>query len=141
MQPEPTTAIGRATVWIVEDNPEFRSTVQELVDSAEDLSVPHTFASGDTHAQDAFFHEISSRGRTSRSHVEGMVGGYWFRDFAGYLRVLRLAQSLFDSSENIPRVWQSWIASEFEAARGRFNAAEQELTEMDHQLSDETTRT
>ena len=47
MQPVQPTAIGRATVWIVEDNPEFRSTVQELVDSAEDLSAPHTFSSGE----------------------------------------------------------------------------------------------
>ena len=47
MEPEQPTAIGAATVWIVEDNPEFRDTVQELVDSADDLSAPHTFSSGE----------------------------------------------------------------------------------------------
>lgn len=34
-------------MWIVEDNPEYRATVQELVGSAEGLSAPHAFPSGE----------------------------------------------------------------------------------------------
>lgn len=47
MQPDHRPAAGDASVWIVEDNPEYRATVRELVGSAEGLSAPHAFASGE----------------------------------------------------------------------------------------------
>jgi DNA-binding NarL/FixJ family response regulator len=47
MQPDQRPAAGGATVWIVEDNPEYRATVQELVDLADGLSAPHAFGSGE----------------------------------------------------------------------------------------------
>jgi DNA-binding NarL/FixJ family response regulator len=36
-------AVDRATVWILEDRDEYRLTVQELVNSTEDLHCPNTF--------------------------------------------------------------------------------------------------
>lgn len=47
MQPDHRPASGDATVWIVEDNPEYRATVQELVDLADGLSAPQAFGSGE----------------------------------------------------------------------------------------------
>ncbi|HSW27967.1 MAG TPA: response regulator transcription factor [Longimicrobiales bacterium] len=47
MQPDHRPASGGTTVWIVEDNPEYRATVQELVDFADGLSAPHGFGSGE----------------------------------------------------------------------------------------------
>jgi DNA-binding NarL/FixJ family response regulator len=47
MQPDHRPSSGGATVWIVEDNPEYRGTVQELVDLADGLSAPHGFGSGE----------------------------------------------------------------------------------------------
>lgn len=38
---------GRAVVWLVEDNDEYRRTVQELVDLSESFSAPRAFASGE----------------------------------------------------------------------------------------------
>jgi DNA-binding NarL/FixJ family response regulator len=47
MQPEHRASTPDATVWIVEDNPDYRDTVQELVDLADGFTVPHTFGSGE----------------------------------------------------------------------------------------------
>jgi len=47
VQPGAPTSQGPAEVWIVEDNLEYREVVQELVDSASDLSAPHSFGSGE----------------------------------------------------------------------------------------------
>ena len=47
MQPDHRPGTGGASVWIVEDNPEYRATVQELVDFADGLSAPHAFGSGE----------------------------------------------------------------------------------------------
>ncbi len=47
MQPDHRPASGDAVVWIVEDNPEYRATVQELVDLADGLSAPQAFGSGE----------------------------------------------------------------------------------------------
>jgi DNA-binding NarL/FixJ family response regulator len=34
-------------VWVVEDSDDYRETVQELIDTADDLACPHAFASGE----------------------------------------------------------------------------------------------
>lgn len=47
MQPDHRPSAGGATVWIVEDNPEYRATVRDLVDFASGLSAPHGFGSGE----------------------------------------------------------------------------------------------
>ncbi len=47
MQPEAQSPVDPTTVWIVEDNPDYRETVQELVGSAADLSCPQAFASAE----------------------------------------------------------------------------------------------
>jgi len=47
MQPDHRPAAAGATVWIVEDNSEYRATVRELVDVAHGLSAPHAFGSGE----------------------------------------------------------------------------------------------
>lgn len=47
MQPQQQASTPDATVWIVEDNPDYRDTVQELVDLAEGFCAPHAFGSGE----------------------------------------------------------------------------------------------
>jgi DNA-binding NarL/FixJ family response regulator len=47
MQPDHRAAGQTATVWIVEDNDEFRTTVQDLVDLTEGFTAPHAFSSGE----------------------------------------------------------------------------------------------
>lgn len=47
MQPDHRPASGDAAVWIVEDNSDYRSTVQDLIGSADGLRAPHGFASGE----------------------------------------------------------------------------------------------
>jgi DNA-binding NarL/FixJ family response regulator len=47
MQPDVRTSADPASVWLVEDSSDYRDTVQELVDGAEDLSCPHAFPSGE----------------------------------------------------------------------------------------------
>lgn len=47
MQPDHRPGTGGASVWIVEDNPEYRATVQELVELADGLSAPQAFGSGE----------------------------------------------------------------------------------------------
>jgi DNA-binding NarL/FixJ family response regulator len=47
MQPEQGAPADLAPVWIVEDNPDYRETVQELIDAQDDLCCPHAFSSGE----------------------------------------------------------------------------------------------
>ena len=47
MQPEHQASNRTATVWIVEDNDEYRRTVQDLVDLSDGFAAPHAFPSGE----------------------------------------------------------------------------------------------
>lgn len=47
MQPDNRASDREAVVWIVEDNEEYRQTVQDLVDLTEGFSAPRGFSSGE----------------------------------------------------------------------------------------------
>ena len=49
MQPDQWASLGHISVWIVEDNPDFRETIRDEIDSAPDLAAPqeHAFGSGE----------------------------------------------------------------------------------------------
>jgi len=47
MQPDNRASNHTATVWVVEDNDEYRRTIQDLVDLTDGFSAPHAFSSGE----------------------------------------------------------------------------------------------
>lgn len=47
MRPNTGRAVDSASVWIVEDSPDYRETVQDLINAEDGLSCPRAFASGE----------------------------------------------------------------------------------------------
>lgn len=78
MQPDVRAHSRATTVWIVEDNAEYRETVRELIDETDDLSCTRAFSSGEelfehlngTFLPDAMLVDIGLPGMSGTEIVE-----------------------------------------------------------------------